>query len=227
MTRDGQLVIDDPEIRQQADQGHRQLHGHLPQGLHPARCGDLGRQRQQQGVPRPDGRHDAERHALDPQRAQARAARRLLQEHRDDRMATWSRWRGLSDRWARLPCCGLQGRRPRRHRQGVRPLPRGRGLARALSQLLRRAHAAADADAARPAVLARPERPAPHGRGDAGRVAPAALTITPPPRATGGTTRSCRSSVWAKAIHRVVTEGISPEQAVDEAIARIKQILAE
>jgi multiple sugar transport system substrate-binding protein len=31
---------------------------------------------------------------------------------------------------------------------------------------------------------------------------------------------------WAKAIHRVVTEGISPEQAVDEAIARIKQILS-
>ncbi len=33
--------------------------------------------------------------------------------------------------------------------------------------------------------------------------------------------------VWAKAIHRVVTEGISPEQAVDDAIARVKQILAE
>ena len=33
--------------------------------------------------------------------------------------------------------------------------------------------------------------------------------------------------VWAKAIHRIVTENISPEQAVDEAIARIKQILAE
>jgi multiple sugar transport system substrate-binding protein len=33
--------------------------------------------------------------------------------------------------------------------------------------------------------------------------------------------------VWAKAIHRVVTENISPEQAVDEAIARIEQILAE
>jgi multiple sugar transport system substrate-binding protein len=33
--------------------------------------------------------------------------------------------------------------------------------------------------------------------------------------------------VWAKAIHSVVTEGISPEQAVDEAIARIKQILTE
>ena len=32
---------------------------------------------------------------------------------------------------------------------------------------------------------------------------------------------------WGKAIHRVVAEGISPEQAVDEAIARIKQILSE
>jgi multiple sugar transport system substrate-binding protein len=33
--------------------------------------------------------------------------------------------------------------------------------------------------------------------------------------------------VWANAVYRVVTEGISPEQAVDEAIARIKQILSE
>ena len=33
--------------------------------------------------------------------------------------------------------------------------------------------------------------------------------------------------VWGKAIHRVAAEGISPEQAVDEAIARIKQILSE
>jgi multiple sugar transport system substrate-binding protein len=32
---------------------------------------------------------------------------------------------------------------------------------------------------------------------------------------------------WAKAVHRVAAEGISPEQAVDEAIARIKQILSE
>jgi multiple sugar transport system substrate-binding protein len=34
-------------------------------------------------------------------------------------------------------------------------------------------------------------------------------------------------NVWGKAVHRVVADGISPEQAVDEAIARIKQILAE
>jgi hypothetical protein len=33
--------------------------------------------------------------------------------------------------------------------------------------------------------------------------------------------------VWGKAIHRVAAEGTTPEQAVDEAIARIKQILAE
>jgi multiple sugar transport system substrate-binding protein len=33
--------------------------------------------------------------------------------------------------------------------------------------------------------------------------------------------------VWAKAVHRVAAEGISPEQAVDEAIARIKKILSE
>jgi multiple sugar transport system substrate-binding protein len=33
--------------------------------------------------------------------------------------------------------------------------------------------------------------------------------------------------VWPKAVHRVVTEGITAEQAVDEVIARIKQILGE
>ena len=33
--------------------------------------------------------------------------------------------------------------------------------------------------------------------------------------------------VWGSAVQRVVTDGISPEQGVDEAIARIKQILNE
>ena len=33
--------------------------------------------------------------------------------------------------------------------------------------------------------------------------------------------------VWGNAAHRIVTENITPEQAVDEAIARIKQILSE
>jgi hypothetical protein len=34
-------------------------------------------------------------------------------------------------------------------------------------------------------------------------------------------------NVWGKVVHRVVTDGITPEQAVDEAIVRIKQILAD
>jgi multiple sugar transport system substrate-binding protein len=33
--------------------------------------------------------------------------------------------------------------------------------------------------------------------------------------------------VWGNAVHRVAADGISPEQAVDEAIERIKQILSE
>jgi multiple sugar transport system substrate-binding protein len=33
--------------------------------------------------------------------------------------------------------------------------------------------------------------------------------------------------VWGNAVHRVAADGISPEQAVDEAIARIKEILKE
>jgi multiple sugar transport system substrate-binding protein len=36
-----------------------------------------------------------------------------------------------------------------------------------------------------------------------------------------------QEAVWPKAVHRVAAEGISPEQAVDEAIARIKQILSD
>ena len=39
--------------------------------------------------------------------------------------------------------------------------------------------------------------------------------------------RTGEERVWAKAVNRVAADGISPEQAVDEAIARIKQILAE
>jgi hypothetical protein len=34
-------------------------------------------------------------------------------------------------------------------------------------------------------------------------------------------------NVWTGAIHRIAAEGISPEQAVDAAIVRIKQILSE
>jgi ABC-type glycerol-3-phosphate transport system substrate-binding protein len=40
-------------------------------------------------------------------------------------------------------------------------------------------------------------------------------------------TRVFQDHVWEDAVHRVVVDGISPEQAVDEAIARIKQILSD
>jgi multiple sugar transport system substrate-binding protein len=33
--------------------------------------------------------------------------------------------------------------------------------------------------------------------------------------------------VWGNAVHRVAADGLTPEQAVDEAIVRIKQILSE
>jgi hypothetical protein len=36
-----------------------------------------------------------------------------------------------------------------------------------------------------------------------------------------------QGNVWGNAVHRVVAEGVSPERAVDEAIARIKEILNE
>jgi multiple sugar transport system substrate-binding protein len=39
--------------------------------------------------------------------------------------------------------------------------------------------------------------------------------------------RIWEEEIWGTAVHRVATEGISPEQAVDQAIARIKQILNE
>ena len=94
-----------------------------------------------------------------------------------------------------------------------------RGLARALSRLRRRALPAADAEAARAAVLARPERPAPHGRGHAvpdpaalttltlgvrrpatrrsvgsGRTSGARRSTASPPRASAPSRRSTRRS---------------------------------
>jgi multiple sugar transport system substrate-binding protein len=39
--------------------------------------------------------------------------------------------------------------------------------------------------------------------------------------------RIYQENVWGKAVQRVAAEGITPEQAVDEAIARIKEILSE
>ena len=113
-------------------------------------------------------------------------------------------------------------RRPRRHRQGVRPLPRGGGLACPLSQLLRRAHAAADAEAARAPFWLDPSDP--HRMAAVMQISSRPLQLRLA-EVSGDWRHDAvwQERVWAKAIQRVAAEGISPEQAVDEAIARIKR----
>ena len=79
----------------------------------------------------------------------------------------------------------------------------------------------------RAAVLARPGRPAPDGRGHAVPDPAARLRLRGGLRRVAARAGYRRSTSGPKAVHRVVAEGLSPEQAVDEAIARIKQILSE
>ena len=44
---------------------------------------------------------------------------------------------------------------------------------------------------------------------------------------TRSTAQVDEEAVWEKAVHRIVADGLTPEQAADEAIARVKEILAE
>jgi multiple sugar transport system substrate-binding protein len=74
--------------------------------------------------------------------------RGLLREHCNGRMAGWRRRPAPRHLYLLPSGRGLQGRRARPPGQGVRALSRGRGLARPLSQFLRRAPAAVDAEAA-------------------------------------------------------------------------------
>ena len=83
-------------------------------------------------------------------------------------------------------------------------------------------------EVARRAILAGSQRPAPYALGDA--VSDSAALLIDYAAASGDWRHDRvvqREHVWAEAVHRVAAEGISPEQAVDEAIARIKQILSE
>ena len=149
VTRDGRLVIDEPEVRRQARQGDRQLHGDLPQGLHPARFGRLGRsaattrQFLAQTVVMTLNMTLSIPNAL--------KATRPDDYYKNAATIEWPRRRlrpAARHRTRHQPRRGLQGRGQRRHRQGVRALPGRRGLARPLSRLRRRPHAAADAEAA-------------------------------------------------------------------------------
>ena len=88
MTRDGRLVIDDPEIRRKlvaAIDSYTAIYrkGCTPPDAVNWATGD----RNNKAFLAQTVVMTAERDALDPQRAQARAARRLLREHRHDRMA--------------------------------------------------------------------------------------------------------------------------------------------
>jgi hypothetical protein len=135
--------------------------------------------------------------------------------------------KGYHSRAYQLQCGrGFQGGRTRALGQGVRAFPCGGWLAGALPGLLRGAPAAVDAEAARAAVLAHPS--------DRHHMASAIQFLTRPHAyvysVMSGDPRHLivrRELVWAKAVHRVAAESISPEQAVEEALARIKQILAE
>jgi hypothetical protein len=72
-------------------------------------------------------------------------------------------------------------------------------------------------------------RPAHEYPGDPHRMRSAIQGLTQPHVYDTGSIsdRVWEAMVWQRAVHRVAADGISPEQAVDDAIARIKQILSE
>ncbi len=65
-------MIDDPAVAAGLVKALERLYRDLAQGLHTARCGELDRPRQQQGVSRAEGRDDGEPDAVDPECAAAR-----------------------------------------------------------------------------------------------------------------------------------------------------------
>ena len=95
VTPDGRLVIDEPEVRQALVKAIDSYTAIYRKGCTPpdsVTWADIGNN---EAFLAQSGRDDAEHVPLDTERAQARAPRRLLQEHRDDRMATRSLGRAL------------------------------------------------------------------------------------------------------------------------------------
>ena len=225
VTRDGKLVIDDPEVR------HRLI-----------RAMDSYTRFTARAAPRPsavDGR---------PGQQQAFLAQTIVMtpnptlsipnalktERPEDyyKNAVTIEWpdgadgQPLAIETALLLRHSLQGRRACRGRQGVRPLPGGEGwLAHYLDfsndRLLPPMPKLLDAP-----FWLDPSDPHRMRCGDAVPDPPACQRLAAASRDWRYLLPD-REQVWAKAVHRVAAEGISPEQAVDEAIARIKQILSE
>ena len=133
VTREGRLVIDDPEVQRQAGQGHRQLRCRIPQGLTPPDSVDWDNSYQGNKAFLAQTSSWRRIIALDFERAQGE---RPEDYYKNTATIEWplgppASLPDLSESFRG----GFQGRRPRQQRQGVRPLPGGRGLASALSQL--------------------------------------------------------------------------------------------
>ena len=216
-----------PRDPAQAHQGPGQLYGDRSQGLHPAGFGHLGQYRQQQAVPRSDRRHDVNVTLSIPNAPEERATGGLLQEHRDDRMAEWRRRPTAGHPHGLLCSCGVQGWR-------ARSLPPRSSCASSSRMVGSRTSSTSPASAC--CRRCRSCSSSRSGSTRATRTAWLRSCSSSPVRApttigglgrSGDTPWSTGSASGRKAVHRVAAEGISPEQAVDEAIARIKEILAE
>ena len=148
VTRDGRLVIDDPEVRRRLIKAIDSYTAIYRKGCTPpdsVTWDGYGNNEQflaQTIVMTPNQTLSI------PNALKADAARGLLRQCRDDRLARRRLRPAARHRDLGQSRRGLQGRRARRDRQGVRALPGRRGLARALSRFRGRAHAAADAEAA-------------------------------------------------------------------------------
>ena len=226
LDRDRRLQVDDPAVRAGIIRALDGLHGDLAQGLHAARLGELDQHRQQQGIPRADRGDDGEHDALDPGRAAHRAARRLLQERRHHRLAGRCQRPAARHRRCHPRAVVFKaGSNPALAEDFVRFLAEEGWLAHWLDFA---------GDRFMPPMRKLVEQPFWLDPSDPHRMR-AAIQILTRPHLMNMDVRDHEwrsgpiwdENVWGKAVHRVVAEGISPEQAVDEAIARIKQILSE
>jgi multiple sugar transport system substrate-binding protein len=137
VTRDGRLVIDDPEVRQKLIRAIDSYTAIYRKGCTPpgSLSWDNGGNNQE---------FLAQTVVMTPNETLS-IPNALKHERPDDYVKNVAtiEWplgpdgEAFSDWWRHLFCCGVQGGRPRRQRQGVRPFPRRRGLARALSRLRR------------------------------------------------------------------------------------------
>ena len=96
VTRDGRLVIDDPEVRRRLIKAIDSYTAIYRKGCTPPDAVTWDDYDNNKAFLAQTVVMTPNHYALDPQRAQARAARRLLQEHRDDRMAARPGRRALS-----------------------------------------------------------------------------------------------------------------------------------